>query len=109
MDSVCLGEPLGYDSNLGTASEVLWDFGNGDVSNDEYGSYVFTTPGNQIITSVFTNGCYNTDTIIDTIYLGNNIAPNPNLYQALAFPNVNCVLDSVTFLVLSNSNNSTFT
>ena len=109
LDSVCLGEPLGYDSNLGTASEVLWDFGNGDVSNDEYGSYVFTTPGNQIITSVFTNGCYNTDTSIDTIYVGNNIAPNPNLYQALAFPNVNCVLDSVTFLVLSNSNNSTFT
>lgn len=41
-----IGKPIYFSDSTLRASDVLWEFGNGDVSHDRCGSYVFRETGN---------------------------------------------------------------
>lgn len=46
---ITLGDTLFYkDSTLGT-DQVTWEFGNGEISSDKQGAYVFTSPGSYVV------------------------------------------------------------
>ena len=40
-----VGSPIRYSDSTYKASHILWEFGNGDVSNDKNGFYTFKEPG----------------------------------------------------------------
>ena len=43
--NVEVGAPIRYSDSTYNASDVLWEFGNGDTSNDKEGFYTFKDPG----------------------------------------------------------------
>ncbi|MCR5247893.1 MAG: PKD domain-containing protein [Paludibacteraceae bacterium] len=40
-----VGSPIRYSDSTYNASQILWEFGNGDTSNDKKGFYTFKDPG----------------------------------------------------------------
>ena len=40
-----VGSPIRYSDSTYNASQILWEFGNGDTSNDKEGFYTFKDPG----------------------------------------------------------------
>ena len=63
---VCIPNPVEFENESENANEYFWDFGDGNSSNDEEPTHIYTEPGTYTVTLVAsdTNGCYEADSSI---------------------------------------------
>lgn len=75
-DSTCVNQPTNFYGSGSNIISWLWDFGDGGTSVKQNPVYVYSTPGNYVVTLTATddNGCVNDTSII--MYV--NAAPNTN-------------------------------
>ncbi len=88
-EDVCQDVPAEFDNQTtiitGTITGYLWDFGDGSTSTDENPSHLYATPGDYTVTLVAysANGC--TDTLSQTIHIGELPFPDAGPDQTVLY------------------------
>lgn len=87
-DSICPGSPFmveasaqGYYNNGPVGEGFAYNFGDtAFFSSGELVSHIYNTPGTYTVDVSFTNGCGNSSTTQDTIYVGNSAGTQPSIF-----------------------------
>jgi len=71
----CPGDTISFYAYEQTATDYLWNFGDGTTENKPFAYHTFTTTGTKPVSTIFTNGC-GSDTVLTTlIKIKNNVFP----------------------------------
>ena len=89
-DSICPGSPFiveasmpgNYNNGPGGGNEFVFDFGDTTITTSELGSHIYNTPGTYTVQVTSTNGCGNSTSDTDTIYVGQSTNPGPVFFMA---------------------------
>ena len=90
----CPGDEVNFYTNSGFAS-YLWDFGNGNTSNNRNTNYIFNTTGNHIINLTLENGCGSATTVTEIVQISDNL-PVGNIGWSVANDTI-CPNNSIYF------------
>ncbi len=100
FDTVCPGDMVYFNTWGEDASSFVWTFGDGSPnSNDSYTEHIYTSVGAYPISLTLSNGCGNDTILYDTIYVDNNVFPDPNNYDYGVVPEEACPGDTLLFIV----------
>jgi PKD repeat protein len=80
-NEACQGEPINF-SVYSNNTSYLWDFGDGDTSNQATAVHQYTSNGNYYVTLTVSNSCGNTAKSIDSISIGNSVIPDAEFVAA---------------------------
>ncbi|MGC9331017.1 MAG: PKD domain-containing protein, partial [Bacteroidales bacterium] len=69
-----------------------------NTSSQQYTSHSYTSAGTYDVSLKLTNGCGNDTVLYNTIYVGNNVQPDPDDYMYDVIPYEACPGDSVIFI-----------
>ncbi|MEO9871554.1 PKD domain-containing protein [Ekhidna sp.] len=103
VDPECLGDAVTFDNtSIGTGLSFLWNFGDGNTSTQFEPSHTYASPGSYITTLLVTSndGCTRISEERVDIYAD----PIP-----VFFVEDNCLLNSVAFSNLTNTEGDTYT
>lgn len=69
---ICLPSPVNFINNSANGNFFIWNFGDGNISNDENPSHLYGTSGDYTISLIVidTNNCYYSDTVYFDITIG---------------------------------------
>ncbi|MBX7093863.1 MAG: PKD domain-containing protein [Flavobacteriales bacterium] len=90
-NNICPGD-MAY-VNYGGSSTQFITFGDGTFGTDPY-NHTYNTPGVYPVTATLTNGCGNSQTFYDTVYVSNNIQFDP--YSPINFWHDNAACPGMT-------------
>lgn len=68
----CPGDEVSFHTSSGFAS-YLWDFGNGNTSENRNTNHIFNTTGNHIVTLTLQNGCGSEVTVTTAVQISDNL------------------------------------
>ena len=101
-DSVCPGDQIlfagGDDDGDGDGIDYTWDFGDGTSSTENLIGHAYDSIGWYTITMHAVNACGTDTTIVDSVYVGNGIDPNPSAFEAMA-QEEGCIGDQLYFVI----------
>lgn len=69
---ICLPNPVVFVNNSANGNFFIWDFGDGNTSNAENPSHLYTSTGDFTVTLIVvdTNNCYYSDTVYFDVFIG---------------------------------------
>ncbi|MEM7573288.1 MAG: PKD domain-containing protein [Bacteroidota bacterium] len=96
-NTICISDPITISDESCHATSYLWDFGNGDTSEEMNPNYTFLDPGPQTITLTVTNQC-GSDVFTQEV----NVVDEPEVDFDLP-PGPICAPTTVTFNEITNA------
>lgn len=94
--TACPGDMINFDYNMNEMSTIIWDFDNGDISNEKEIQYSFSSPGTYNVSLYLQNGCNNDTILYTTINITTNLPFGGNPQMEIN-PNPICAGDEATF------------
>ncbi len=94
-NKVCPGAKIEFNTSQNAVS-YLWNFGDGNISKQNYTKHAYDKPGKYLVSLTLVNGCANDTTISENIEISNNLSINPNIDFSI-MPEDVCPGDIVEF------------